>query len=252
MIIESPTKKQRSALRALWKESFGDGDSFISTFRDTAFSPERCRVATVGKEVIAALYWFDCVHMGRPVAYLYAVATAKEHRGKGVCSALMVDTHTYLRESGYAGTILVPGAPSLFAFYERMGYKTCSRISETRCDAAEVGLPLREIGAAAYARLRKRFLPVGGVVQERESLRFLQAQADFYAGSGFVLAAKRKGDTLYGIELLGDRSAAPAVVKALGCQKGILRHPGDTEAFAMHLPLTEDAVAPSYFGLAFD
>lgn len=46
------------ALRELWKEAFGDGDSFLDQFFSVAFAPERSRVAVVDGAVGAALYWF--------------------------------------------------------------------------------------------------------------------------------------------------------------------------------------------------
>ena len=57
---------------------------------------------------------------------------------------------------------------------------------------------------------------------------------------------------LWGLELLGNKEAAPGILKALGCMKGRFRTPGKDQPFAMYLPLTETAEKPAYFGLAFD
>ena len=65
MIIDAPKLECVPALRALWREAFGDGDEFLDTFFDTAFSKERCRVAIDGERTVGALYWFDCSFKGK-------------------------------------------------------------------------------------------------------------------------------------------------------------------------------------------
>ena len=54
------------------------------------------------------------------------------------------------------------------------------------------------------------------------------------------------------MELLGNREAAPGILKTLGCIRGKFRTPGEEMPFAMFLPLKEDAPVPSYLGHAFD
>ena len=253
MTIDRPKQEQISALRGLWREAFGDTDEFLDIFWQTAYSPDRCRCITVNEEVAAALYWFDCLYEGSPIAYLYAVATAKAHRGQGLCRRLMEDTHRHLAARDYAGAILVPGEESLFRFYERLGYRVCSGVRSFSCDAGDAACAIRGLGTAEYAALRRQFLPRGGVVQEGENLAFLADQAAFYAGEDFVLAARREGETLVGIELLGDPAAAPPAVHALGCTCGTFRTPGNEMPFAMYLPLDGGTLPPpAYFGLAFD
>ncbi|MBQ4043840.1 MAG: GNAT family N-acetyltransferase [Clostridia bacterium] len=253
MTADTPARGQIPSLRALWKEAFGDGDAFLDTFFTTAFSPDRCRCTAVGADAAAALYWFDCTWQNRRAAYIYAVAAARAYRGQGIASALMEDTHRHLQSCGYDGAVLVPGSGELFRFYRRFGYRECSRIREIRCTASAVAAEIRRTDAEEYARLRRRYLPENGVLQEGENLRFLQTQASFYTGDGFVLAAYREGDLLHGTELLGRADAAPAIVRAMGCTEGQFRIPGDDRPFTMFLPLRDTPVPPpSYFGLAFD
>ena len=64
-----------NGLKKLWKTVFGDSDSFIDTFFQIAFSPDRCRFTEENGEIICALYWFDCEYDGGKLAYIYAVAT---------------------------------------------------------------------------------------------------------------------------------------------------------------------------------
>lgn len=253
MNINTPLHSQIPDLRALWQEAFNDTDAFLDTFFKTAFHPGRCRCATKDGKVTAALYWFDCLHKNKPIAYIYAVATAASHRRQGLCRKLMADTHLHLAKLGYEGVILVPGRRELFDFYEKMGYQTCSRIHKFYCDAKPEELLLCSIDKDEYARLRKLLLPCGSVIQEKENLDFLQTQANFYMGLGFLLAARGEKDTLYGIELLGDISAAPSIVHSLGYSKGTFRTPGSSVPYAMYHSLNDNShLPPAYFGFAFD
>ena len=253
MKIETPKHSDIPALRALWQEAFGDEDTFLDLFFGTAFDGERARCVRVGDKLCAALYWFDCSCEGKSLAYIYAVATAKAYRGRGLGLALMDDTHRLLLSAGYAGAVLVPVGASLYGFYERLGYTLCSRVSELTADAAQEEAALYPITPKEYARRRRALLPKGGVIQEKENLTFLAAQASFYAGDGLLLAARREGDTLVGIELLGNSESAPAIVQALGCTRGRFRTVGQDKGFAMYRPLADDdGHAPTYFGLAFD
>ena len=249
MIIDYPAQEQLPALRALWQEAFRDDDAFLNSFYDNAFAPDRCRCLTVEEQTAAALYWFDCRCWDRPMAYLYAIATGKAFRGRGLCRLLMEDTKKHLYSLGYAGILLVP-ARGLFEMYQKMGYEACGGMAEFSCTAGEQPVPVRSVDAGEYARLRRQLLPPGGVVQESENLSFLAAQAQLYAGEDFLLAAVGEEDTLTGLELLGNSKAAPGILTALGKKKGHFRTPGEMP-FAMYCPLTE-CPRPAYFGLAFD
>lgn len=258
---EAPTEADTPALWRLWQEAFGDGEAFLRCFWRTAFSPARCRLVRAGEEIAAALYWFDCQCENERMAYIYAVATAEAHRGRGLCHRLMEETHRHLTESGYTGALLVPGSRELFAFYGRMGYRACGYVREISAAPAERAVAVRETNPRHYAAKRRALLPSGGVIQENENLPFLEAQARLFEGEGFVLAARREGDSLFGLELLGDAAVAGGVLTALGCARGRFRIParvgealptdGD-KPFAMYLPLKRGATVPTYFGIAFD
>lgn len=251
MNIDKPDKSRISGLRTLWREAFGDSDEFLDVFFATAFSPERCACVTVGDDVAAALYWFDCECYGESVAYIYAVATAKAYRGQRLCHKLMEYTHKRLSDSGYASAVLVPVSPSLFEFYGGMGYKTCSYVSEYLYTADGTQIQVRRIEKAEYAKLRRLYLPDGGVVQERENLDFFETQAEFYTGDGFVLASRVEKGKFCGVEFLGDRDKIPSILTALGQSEGQFRTTGNDRKFAMYCPINEDK-PPKYFGLAFD
>ncbi len=251
MIIDNSTINETESRRRLWREAFGDSDAFLDDFDRTAFSPERYRAIIIDGEVASALYFFDCEFNGGRLAYIYAVATAKAFRGQGLCRRLFAETHKYLAERGYTGAILCPGSDSLFEFYKSMGYKTCTYVSEYEVTAGEA-VKVSEITKDEYALFRRKYLPYGGVVQERENIDFLETFSKFYSGDGFVLTARGDGDRLFCAELLGDTDAAAGITSALGYERGFFRTPGNGRPFTMCYPLDKKSPLPTYFGLAFD
>lgn len=275
--IGTPSVQQFSGIKNLWKETFDDADEFLTAFYSSAFTPDRSRILTIGKDVIAALYWFDCKYQNRRIAYLYAFAVSEAFRGQGLGRKLLADTHSHLTALGYEGVILVPNGQNLFSFYEKSGYKTCCFVNEFErtdglpSESGDTAFSLRELTKEEFAMLRRTYLPEHGVIQENENLDFLEAQAKFYAGEDFVMAAyvdelcsketemplAKAGTStqklLHCVELLGSTSHASEIMIALGCSKGWFRTPGNTIPFAMYRSLTGDKVLPpKYFGLAFD
>lgn len=253
-----PSLNMIPKLRLLWKEAFGDSEEFLDKFYSTAFDTKRCRIAQIDNinstesEIAAVLYWFDCTLDGQRIAYLYAVATAKEFRGEGACHKLLEDTHRHLKSLGYVGVILVPGNDNLVKLYEGCGYELCTKRSTIICTAENRNVGIREIDKTEFSSLRKEFLPPHAVIQENENIDFLETEFKFYTGNDFLLAAKTNNHKLFGIELLGDTSVAPGILSTLNCTEGTFYIPGKEEHFGMYHPLVQEIEAPSYFGFAFD
>lgn len=252
MKIDFPVPQQYEQLMQLWQEAFGDTEEFVDGFFCTAFSPARCRCVTIDGKVVAALYWMDVTYEGQRFAYLYAVAVAEKHRGKGLCAALMADTHAHLTLRGYDGVLLVPQEEGLRQMYEKMGYRNATSVDEFPAQAGDTPVTLQRIDREEYARLRKALLPAGSAVEEEESIAFLETMAFFYRGENLLLAAHAENGKLWCPEFLGAPSAAPGVLAALRCGEGHFRTGGNTFPFAMFLPLEEDVRIPSYLGFAFD
>ena len=252
MKIDFPVPKQYEQLMQLWQEAFGDTEEFVDGFFCTAFSPARCRCVTIDSKVVAALYWMDVTYEGQRFAYLYAVAVAEKHRGKGLCAALMADTHAHLTLRGYDGVLLVPQEEGLRKMYEKMGYRNCTSVDEFPAQAGDTPVTLQRIDREEYAQLRKVLLPAGSAVEEEESIAFLETMAFFYRGENLLLAAHAVNGKLWCPEFLGSRSEAPAVLAALRCTEGHFRTPGSTFPFAMFLPLETNAQVPCHLALAFD
>jgi len=252
MKLDYPAPSQAMELVQLWQEAFGDSKEFIEGFYCTAFSPSRARCLSVDGKVAAAAYWMDLRMENRRYAYIYAVAVAKKHRGKGLSRVLMADIHSQLALRGYSGALLVPQDTSLRQMYGKMGYRTCTTVAEFTAQAGDTPLALKRIDRTTYSRLRRELLPPGSAMEEDESIAYLENMAFFYQGEGILLAALGHNGVLRCPELLGDPDLAPGILAALKCQEGWFRMPGGEIPFAMFLPLQEDAPVPTHLALAFD
>ena len=237
---------ETDALKTLWTECFGNEENWIDAFFSTAFDPTHvCCLRRQGR-LAAALCWMDTYCQGRPLAYLYAIATAPAHRRHGLCRELMGKTHALLARQGYAGAGLVPGDEGLRQMYGKMNYVNFGGIRRFCAEAGEP-IPIRRLSSAEYTALRREYLPAGGVIQENGAMEFLASGAELYAGEDFLLAIS--GD--FGLELLGNAHGASGILGALGLERGSFRVPGE-EPFAMFRSLSEDDWQPGYFGLAFE
>lgn len=222
MIIRHPTSAEKEGLTALWTEAFDEPRESAEIFFASAFSPDRSMVCLEEASVIAGLYWFDCLWGEKKVAYLYAVATKKAHRGKGICRALMQKTHETLKENGYHGAILVPAEDSLFSFYGRMGYLPCVPQGKQNAKCIMHNGP---ISVAEYRNLQKSLLPENAVVHTETAFLYLSKFARFYKTEKGIFCETE--DVI----------------------QEVLPYSPSGKNTAMYLPLTEDKALPSYFGL---
>lgn len=237
-----------NSLRRLWKTVFGDSDAFLDSFFRIAFSPERCKYLEADGKTVCALYWFDCSFEGGRLAYLYAVATHPEYRGKGLASRLIAETHAHLQSLGYAGTVLKP-AKGLFPFYERLGYVPSGFISRFCVQASAVPAEIRELSATEYGRLRLEYLPENAIVQEGITLYFLHTFAKFYSLDDAVLCVGREDPVIF--EYLGNPHSAPGILSALGIPAAEIPTIGSDIPFAMYHPLNCTKI-PGYLGITLE
>ena len=234
-------------LRSLWKTVFGDTDAFLDAFFTIAYSPERCRYLTAGEEVVSALYWFDCAYEGGKLAYIYAVATDPNHRGQGLASQLIKETHAQLKELGYAGAVLKP-AKGLFPFYARLGYQTSGYIHRF---IAQAGKPsfLREVSPQEFGQLRRKYLPQDAVLQEGLTLEFLHSFAHFYQADDAIICACPQENIVF--EYLGNPHSAPGILGALGIAEAEIPTLGTEIPHTMFLPLNCQNI-PGYLGITLE
>lgn len=251
MTVNMPQEEQILQLRDLWKQAFGDTDAFLDGFFATGFDRRRCRCVTWNDRVAAVLYWFDCCWEGKKLAYIYAVATDEDFRGKGFCRGLMEDTHAHLGKLGYRGAILVPGSRELFGMYEKLGYRGfCPRLWQ-EVTAQEPAVTLQALTPDEYAAARKERLPAGGVQQDGAALMYLATFAGFYRAEESIFCGG--GEEVFQFqEYFGAPEKLPGILAALQVNAGRVLCPGVGPDSAMFYPLSDDMEMPTYFGLALN
>lgn len=227
MIIKPPSPADIPALRRLWQAAFGDTEAFIDSFFRTGFSENRCLLAQKDGQLLAALYWFDCLWEGKKLAYLYAIATNEQHRGRGICTALMARTHALLAENGCCGAILVPADDTLARMYGKMGYVPCCPVASP---AGNGPTKTDEISPAEYEALRAELLPKGGVQHTTAAFSYLAGYTKFYRFPGGICCGWQAEGKLQLQELLPPGDNAPT-------------------RSVLYLPFTQSATHPTYFAL---
>ncbi len=248
--IRNATAADRDALFAIWREAFGDTDEYISRFFTTAYSDSHCRVLCVDNEIASVLYIIDGFLKKRKIAYIYAVATYKRYRGRGLYRQLSENTHEYLKDLGYEAEILVPATKELFTFYSNLGYKAVGFADSFEAVAAPTAAFLKQLDCYEYTALRQKLLPENGVILGDKGLAFLNSIAIFYATENTVIACETRNGKLFVHELLGKKSEASAILAALNIKQGVFRATG-TDPFLMGYSLKGE-IDNIYYALAFD
>lgn len=126
MLIE--TKKYNSSLKKLWADVFGDSEEYINLLFDYEYTPAECFGEIEDGQVISALYLLKCrINIGEKSyngRYLYAAATLKSHRGKGIMGRLINEAEEYIKSENIDFISLVPASDRLYAYYEKFGFNT--------------------------------------------------------------------------------------------------------------------------------
>lgn len=103
-----PSRKgDENALKALWREVFGDTDEYIDAFFQNVYQPGMASVIEEDGTVVAAAY---AVPFGA-VRYIFAVATRPEYRGRGYGRAVV------FAAAGGEPAYLCPASATLRCWY---------------------------------------------------------------------------------------------------------------------------------------
>ena len=79
----------KGALTELWQAVFGDSAELISAFFSLLCRPEYCRIACAGGKIASMGFCLPGPEaMGLKCAYIYAMATAEDARGRGLSAAV--------------------------------------------------------------------------------------------------------------------------------------------------------------------
>ena len=280
------------AQRELWKLAFGDSDQYIDNFYSTYYRPERVVVLEEDGVVRSMTAWFDTVFVvpGQGeyrAAYLYAVATHPDRRGRGLAAKLLAGADEYFRSLGIPAVTTVPAEPSLHNFFGANGFRECFRILGGKLRRDEIPVPpsnvLRPASPVEYSQVREELLKdIPHIAYPEDALAYQAGCCALGDGGLFVgdtpagpvcLCAERADDELVIVkELLGPagmgRAVFPDLPRIAPARRWEIRGPrpwderpdlrGNLGKFAMlkwldpELESAWDWGTVGYLGLAFD
>ena len=276
--------------RELWALAFGDSGDYVDNFYKTSYRPDRVLVLEEEGRVRAMTAWFDTTFVvpGQGeyrAAYLYAVATHPDCRGRGLAAELLAGADGYFRSIGIPAVTTVPAQPSLHRFFGANGFRECFKTFEGKLEPREIPAPkgdslLRPVTPAEYGAVREKLLAeIPHVAYPVDALTYQAGccavdRGGLYAGetaAGPVcLCAEGAGDGLVMVkEYLGSptakRLSLPDLPRIAPADRWLVREPMPDDSkvsggrkFAMLKWLDPDLDAAwnwsttAYLGLAFD
>lgn len=117
-------------LTKLWKEAFGE-EEYAKKFYAKAFTHHESEVMVIVErepdmEIVSMLHYISCCleRGGRKYngAYLYALATDKKYRGKGIMRKLIEYAKTTAMKQQLDFLYLIPAKDSLYDYYKKQGF----------------------------------------------------------------------------------------------------------------------------------
>ncbi len=257
------------ALKAMWKEAFGDEDGYIDLYFSHRYAPENTLVWTENGSPIAMMAMLPCrlcANAGELAArYIYGVATFVRHRGKGISTRLLEYAADIARQRGEA-LFLVPSGKGLYGFYQERGYRPFFYLDERTlpCTGEETAQgSLQPLLPAEYAALRDRRLGAPGfvrwgqdavayVLRENEYLGGRAAALTYHGERHAALLLKQNKTLLVRETTLPAEELLPAFgayAKELGCEELRARLPAPDPAKAIPFGmLHRDVQIPEPFG----
>lgn len=262
-------------LRELWQLAFGDEEDYMDGFFHGYWQPERVLVLEEAGRVQAMTAWFDMpVVTGDgcryPAAYLYAVATHPDCRGRGLAHKLLAFAGQWLAQRGFACLTTVPARPDLHPFFASNGFLEGYTLARAGLvPGAGPCAGLAEVEPEQYNALRRAFLSGRGYVDySREAMAYQQGACRLSGGGLYRVdgagcaCVEMSGDTAFIKELLVDPERVAPAVNALAARHPAERYqlrtpwpgPGERVPFAMYRWLADGGeIGPDdYLGLAFD
>ena len=245
------------ALQALWTRVFGDGAEVTDSFFRRFPQEQHTRVIEAEGKIAVMANWIPVTLDDQPGAYVYAVATAREYRGRGFARTLMGELEQALSSRGLAFSALCPAERSLYDFYAALGYETAFFCDRFACAPEGEGLALTPLAPAQYRTAREALLPAPGCLWNEAALSYLaDTVTRFYGFPGGCAAISVLPDgSLRVPELLCENAAetGPGLCAALGAPRAEVFAPGIMQPRGMLKWFTFGQKIPrAYLGFAFD
>lgn len=209
------------ACRALYDAAFpGEPETFTKAMFDRYF-PHCLRVIREGDQPTAMLFSIPyplVTASGVTEAhYLYAVATHPDHRGKGLARRLLQE------EAARYPVFLRPMTPSLFDFYEKVGFRPLSPLGIRAGEAAPNGEGCRLLTPQEYLDRRDAIAPLPHCRPTLDFLSLYAHDGGFVETEGALALYEKSGEAILFKEYWGDPVFAPRMAAFLGGARFELR-----------------------------
>ncbi len=211
-MIRHPDNKDLPQLISLWEEAFGDSFEETQAWFKARNKDDNMLVYEEDGLISGMMSMLPVDLMSQqkayPARYVFAVATRKSHRGRGISSRLLDKAHDLMRKEGSVASLLVPAEDSLFDFYGKRGYQTQFFIDEALVDgkdlqAVTAGDSAAQTSAAEYLSVRNEAFRDSGLF-----IRWDVEALDFIRQSGLS-----NGDQMLTMRIGGRTAAAVCMVR---------------------------------------
>lgn len=203
--------EDRPALAKLWQVCFEEERRYANFFFNNAFCPENCLVYRVGGQPAAMLHLLPasmvCGGKAVRIHYVFACATAPEHRSHGYMSALLAYAALVGAQREEQFSAILPANPSLYAYYAKSGYQTFFERDEYLLRAEQ----LREQAAEVEGR---KYLPAEVLNRIRNTLLQNWEGAVLWDDRAFWFASE--DNRAYGGRLVCTHGPAYAICRYAG------------------------------------
>lgn len=252
--------KHITDITKLWCEAFGDREEDVLVYLNTLI--KYCVVFEDNGKVAGMLFLLPVtcgINKGR---YVYAVATLKSYRGRGISTALLGFAKMFIAENNESFLVLVPQTKSLFDFYGKRGFKAFSCVNKINVSCLKKGgnFDFKKVFVNQYFQKRKEYLADMSFVEW--DVEMLQFAKNMYDGDFFRIDEDGKEIGIAFVTLNGDEIVVKEVlstkldrvikaIQSICCtQKRSIVYPDkNREPFAMMYP---NVYADAFFNIALD
>ena len=256
MRTRKTTREDIPALKALWEEAFGDEEQDIDAFFETLY-PGAIGFCAEESGVLCAMLFAlpQTIVKGEKQlksAYLYAVATKKEYRGRG------------FRKRYFEAAMLSPASETLADFYAEQGYTRQGGVRRVLTACSKSAGQATVIGVQDYAGLRETMLwDVAHVRYDKAQLEYALSGGQCYClMNGFSMGCamtqeRREEEPVRVRELLPSFDVLPALAEKLGpgeyeVQTALDQNEGVCWAMLKWLDKAYPELEPVYMGFALE
>lgn len=254
-------ERHKEQIAVLWNEAFGDSCKDVLKYLEVLL---KYFVVFEEEGRVYGMLALLPVRLGEKKGrYVYAVATLKEARGRGISTELLNFAKKFIKQASEDFLVLVPQSESLFDFYKKRGFKAFSCVGTGEAffnEIEDVKIYISEITPEKYYSIRRKYF-ANLIEWDSDMLAFVKdmyngtfyrlKKDDIEIGSAFCFSA---GDTVYVKELCTDSENIALSVAALAnrYQKMCVKYnfaDFSEKPYAMIYPET---IENAYFGIAMD